>query len=444
MLQEGTVLAGRFRVLQSVAQGGMAILYRGHDLRADAPIAIKVLKPDFAGRPEGVERLRHEAYVLSHLQHPNIVRYVDFQTVNGLPYLVMAWAPGETLKQQLAARAGPYAVDQVSGLARALCDAIAHMAARGVIHRDIKPANILITPDGQPLLIDFGIAMLRATAEKDPLARTPAGTASYMAPEQLAGQHVDTRADIYALGTILFELLTLARPFADVERAATTDLRRQRLTEAKTTRDAPSIARYRPDLPPTAVAAVDGALARHPDARWPTAAALWSAWGAADEPSPAVARQPSRRRALALIVAASVILFGGALALLGGSVVGAPKPPICQPLTLPDDVLWTTCVDSALYNAGRLRLEMIWKVALPPGEKRRKLSDAGNPNMYLADRDGRKYPQIAAGGDAIGEIDLEGERTLHGWFEFAMPAKPSAPLIFVDDDMHLRILFGLR
>jgi len=334
-------------------------------------------------------------------------------------------------------------VDEISAWVRALCGAIAHMQARGVVHRDLKPGNIIITPAGQPMLIDFGIATLRATAAKDPLAHTAAGTASYMAPEQMAGELVDTRTDIYALGAILFELLTLARPFADVERSAGTELRRQRLMAAKTTRDAPSIARYRPDLPPSVVAAVDGALARRPEARWPTATALWTAWEPPVE-AQSGPRIPSRRRALALGVVAVVILLGSALAFLGGSVGGAPKRPICQPITLPDGVLWSTCVDSAQYDAGRLKVNLSWKVAVPPGETRRKLSDAGNPNMYLVDSRGQKYSAMAAGGDAIGEIELEGDRTLRGWFEFAMPAMPSGPLTFVDDDMNVRLGVALK
>ena len=366
-----------------------------------------------------------------------------FKLIGGLPYLVMDWVAGETLKQRLEARNGPYPVATVDAWMRALCEAMTHMQAHGVVHRDIKPGNILITPNGQPVLIDFGIALLRSTAEQDPLARMPAGAASYMAPEQMAGHRVDVRADIYSLGTIIFELLTLARPFADVERGVSTDLRWQRLLEAKTTRDAPSVARYREDLSPSVVAAVDGALARRPEARWPTPASLSNAWGSSTAAPPDVVRSTARRRTLALVAVAFVILVGIGFVILGGGGGSAPRLPVCQSVAMQDGVQWTTCVDSATLNADRLRVAVRWAVVIPAGQARNKLSDEGNPNMYLEDSKGQRYAAIAAGGAAVGKIVLKGTQTLQGWFEFAIPAVPSEPLAFVDDDMSVRVRFTL-
>lgn len=451
MLQEGTILAGRYHVIEFMTQGGMAMLYRGRDLQTNALVAIKVLKPEIADRPEIAERLRHEATVLARLQHSSIVHYVDFLIDAGLPCLVMAWVEGDTLKQRLAERAGPYSGAEVDALLRALCDALTHMQGRGVIHRDIKPGNILITYDGQPILIDFSIALLRTTAEQDPLARTAAGTASYMAPEQMAGQLVDIRADVYALGTIVFEMLTLARPFADVERSASIDLRWQRLLEAKSTRAAPSVARYREDLPLACVAAVDRALARQPEARWVTPADFWAAWSPQAPPQADTSNvaNPIRRRAIALVVAVTVLLAGSALTFLPGlrSAIGA-RPSVaplsnCQAAIVEGGLQWTMCIESATFSAGRLRVNVQWQVTIPAGETWRKESDLNNPNMYLLDARNQRYTISAVGG-AAGEAVLSGAQSLRGWFEFITPAVPDGQLTFVDDDMGLRLDFTAR
>jgi serine/threonine protein kinase len=453
MLQEGEILAGRYRVIELIAQGGMSMLYQGRDLRTNASVAIKVLKPEIADHPEIAERLRHEATILARLQHSNIVRYVDFLTFDGLPCLVMAWVEGETLRQRLAQRNGPYPVAEVDVLLHALCAALTHMQGHGIVHRDIKPGNILITPDGQPVLIDFGIALLRSTAEQDPLARMPAGAASYMAPEQMSGQRVDIRADIYALGTVIFEMLTGGRPFTDVERGASTDLRWERLREAKNTRAAPSLARYRTDLSPECVAAVDGALARLPEARWSTPDRLWAAWSPQTSPQPDSpnAIKPTNRRSMALMVATTVLLVGIALVFLlnfGRGATDKVSPDAAQPLdcqtAVPQGGLqWTMCIESATFDMNRLRVNVRWQVVIPAGQKWRKESDLNNPNMYLLDDQGQRYAINAVGG-AAGEAVLMGAQTLQGWFEFATAVTPHGQLTFVDNDMGLKLRFTAR
>ena len=454
MLQEGEILAGRYRVIELIAQGGMSMLYQGRDLRTNASVAIKVLKPEIADQPEIAERLRHEATILARLQHSSIVRYVDFLTFGGLPCLVMAWVEGVTLKQRLAQRNGPCPVAEVDVLLHALCNALTHMQAHGIVHRDIKPGNILITPDGQPVLIDFSIALLRTTAEQDPLARMAAGTASYMAPEQMAGELVDIRADIYALGTVIFEMLTGDRPFADVERGASTDLRWERLREAKNTRAAPSLGAL-PDgsLPGMRRRGGRRAAPRLPEARWSTPDRLWAAWSpqTAPQPDSPNAIKPTNRRAMALIAATTVLLVGIALVFLlnfGRGITDKVSPDTAQPLdcqtAVPQGGLqWTMCIESATFDMNRLRVNVRWQVVIPAGQKWRKESDLNNPNMYLLDDQGQRYAINAVGG-AAGEAVLTGAQTLLGWFEFATAVTPNGPLTFVDDDMGLKLRFTAR
>jgi serine/threonine-protein kinase len=207
---------GRYHILEQLGEGGMATVYKAYDTRLENEVAIKVIRTDELPAKtlaRARQRFEREAKALAKLNHLNIVKVIDYGEYEGLPYLVMPYLSGGTLKQKLAGKALPWqeAVRILLPIARSLD--YAHR--QNMIHRDVKPANILITSDGDPLLTDFGIAKIVDEETTMDLTGTSAsvGTPEYMAPEQVISKTVDSRADIYALGVVLYEAVTGRRPF---------------------------------------------------------------------------------------------------------------------------------------------------------------------------------------------------------------------------------------
>lgn len=199
-----------FEFAQCLGQGGMGAVYKAIQRDLDRTVAIKILPPEIAADAEFSERFRREASALASLDHPNIVRLFDYGQREGLAYFVMEFVDGIDLSRRIAS--GSLPVDEAFGIVSQLCDALQHSHGRGVVHRDIKPANILITREGQVKVADFGLARLVNPGAADyGLTRTNAtlGTPRYMAPEQMAGTSgADHRVDIYAVGVVLYEMLT--------------------------------------------------------------------------------------------------------------------------------------------------------------------------------------------------------------------------------------------
>ncbi len=265
MTLTGSVLAGRYRLLEVIGQGGMAVVYRAQDEMLAREVAVKVLRPAFAGDDGFVERFRREARHAAALLHPNIVTIHDTGVDESAgDFIVMSLVDGPDL-QKIIARYGQlplgFAVRIGIETARALQFAHEH----GIVHRDIKPANILIDHDSEARVADFGIAR----AASDIGATTSGailGSAQYVSPEQVEGEPVSPQSDIYSLGIVLYEALTGVRPFDRPSQAAVA-LERLRVT--------PRPAReLRPDLPASLDATVMRALERDPAARQPSAAEL--------------------------------------------------------------------------------------------------------------------------------------------------------------------------
>jgi serine/threonine protein kinase len=203
-------LAGRYRLDALIGVGGFGRVYKGFDTWLDRPVAVKVPKAD---RPVGVEEVdqcRMEAKKVARLRHPNIVPVHDVGRDGGRCFIVSEWIEGENLANRVKGERPPYR--QAVRIVAEVADALGHAHAHGYVHRDIKPANILLDGSGRAYLTDFGIAVVGEDLLKDVGA---AGTLPYMAPEQLDGRpgRADHRADIFALGVVLFELLTGRRPF---------------------------------------------------------------------------------------------------------------------------------------------------------------------------------------------------------------------------------------
>ncbi|GAC1361157.1 MAG: hypothetical protein NVS2B12_06540 [Ktedonobacteraceae bacterium] len=212
----GTTL-GNYRILEAIGQGGMARVYRAHQENLGRDVAVKVLPPWYASDRSFVERFNLEARLVARLSHPNIVTVHDASEQNGHLYIVMQLVDGGTLKQRLDQfQYEGRMIDsaEVVSIFTQLADALTYAHQQGVIHRDIKPVNVLMDRAGRPILSDFGIAKVLASKQLH-LTRPGAGvgTPEYMSPEQCKGGAVDGRADIYALGVMLFEALTGRTPF---------------------------------------------------------------------------------------------------------------------------------------------------------------------------------------------------------------------------------------
>jgi len=209
-----------YRIIEEVGGGGMGVVYRAHDAHLDREVAIKVLSPGTITDEAARKRLRKEALALSKLNHPNIATIHDFDTQQGVDFLVMEYIPGITLKEKLAA--GPLPEKEVLNLGIQFAEGLAAAHAHGVVHRDLKPGNLLLTSDGRLKILDFGIAKLRppltetTVTESSLQTHSISGTLPYMAPEQLSGEEVDERTDIHGAGLVLYEMATGQRPFAEV------------------------------------------------------------------------------------------------------------------------------------------------------------------------------------------------------------------------------------
>ncbi len=208
-----------YRILEKIGEGGMGVVYRAHDEHLLRDIAIKVLPPGALGDESARKRFRREAVALSKLSHPNIEIVHDFDTRDGIDFLVMEYIPGITLSNKLTE--GPLAQKEVIGLGMQIAAALEEAHDRGVVHRDLKPANIILTPKGQVKVLDFGLAKLLRpaieTASMESLSETQAiaGTLPYMAPEQLRGEAVDARTDIHAAGAVLYEMCSGRCPYQE-------------------------------------------------------------------------------------------------------------------------------------------------------------------------------------------------------------------------------------
>jgi serine/threonine protein kinase len=220
---------GRYRIVRKLGEGGMGAVYLGEDTQLHRQAAIKVPHLHHASDPASCERFLREARAAAAFRHPNFCPIYDVGEIEGRRYLAMAYIEGETLENQIR-RDGPLQPREAAEIVRTLARAMAEAHQRGFIHRDLKPSNILVEPGGNLIITDFGLAR-RIELDNSPLTRigTPMGTPAYMSPEQVDGDpaRIGPATDIYALGVILYELLTAERPF----RGGTTWILAQILTE---------------------------------------------------------------------------------------------------------------------------------------------------------------------------------------------------------------------
>lgn len=332
MLLTAGVRLGSFEIVSPLGAGGMGEVYRAWDTRLGRTVAIKILRPDKVGSRE---RFHREARVISRLSHPHICSLYDVGEHNGTPFLVMEYLEGQTLADRLDDGAIP--LPHALRYSIEICDALGEAHRHGVIHRDVKPANVMLTRDGVKLL-DFGLAKLRQ-AEADAADKETTktlhltqdgrivGTVSYMSPEQLEGRKIDARTDLFAVGAVLYEMVTGCRPFGGESTAS--------VIATVLTADPPPMSSLQPLTPLSLERVVRRCLAKNPEDRWQTAPDLGWELKSIAEGGAHAAHPPSERKGRAMLVGA---LLGAALVAAVASaawIVGASdrSQPSYQRLT---------------------------------------------------------------------------------------------------------------
>lgn len=264
---------GQYQITGLIGKGGMAIVYRAHQESMGRDVALKVIKPDLAESALGnfTLRFQREARLVASLSHSQILKVFDYGQEGGLIYLVMELLTGGSLADLI--RQAPLSLSESSRLLNQLASALDHAHAKGIVHRDLKPQNILLDAGGNAVLTDFGIAKLLSETSALTQTGTAMGTPSYMAPEQWQNQALDGRADVYATGVILYEMLTGHLPFE-------ADTPHQMMYAHLNERPRP-VRHFRGDLPEGIERVLEKALAKQPAARFQTAGSMAAAFRAA-------------------------------------------------------------------------------------------------------------------------------------------------------------------
>ncbi len=259
MLQIGDQF-DHFQIRSHLAQGGMSDIYNAFDFLSGQEVVLKIPNRASIGDPAQYERFQRELEVMRTLDHPAIQKGVDSGQFNNTPYLVTRLVTGESMRT-LVARKAPMPADEAVRLIRRIADGLAHCHDHDIIHRDIKPENILVSPEGEPVIIDFGLALTKGAFRVTYANLTgAAGTPDYMAPEQIEGHRGDKRTDVYAVGTMLFELLTGHIPFEGDNQMAVMSLHLQG--------NVPRLDRAGLNISPQLAAVVALAMQRSPERRY--------------------------------------------------------------------------------------------------------------------------------------------------------------------------------
>jgi serine/threonine protein kinase len=261
-------MLGKYEIGALLGEGGMAQVYKGRQTALKRDIAIKLIHTHLIDQQGFIERFQREAQLIAALRHPNIVQVYDFDTQDGIFYMVMEFIDGLTLSAklgQLRAQNTLLSLSQVSDLLQSLSNALDYAHAQGMIHRDIKPGNVMFTSKGQPVLTDFGLAKIVGGTSQN-TSSLVVGTPMYMSPEQAYGESGDARSDIYSLGVMLFELTTGVPPFQ-----GNTPLS---ILIKQVNEPLPSPRKINPNLPEAVEQIIVKATAKKPDDRYQTCGEL--------------------------------------------------------------------------------------------------------------------------------------------------------------------------
>jgi eukaryotic-like serine/threonine-protein kinase len=260
----GMTLAGRYRLDEHVAGGGMGDVWKGTDEVLGRTVAVKVLLAALVAEPGFAQRFREEARTMATINHPGVVNVYDYGSDQGVTYLIMEFIEGDALSKTLS-RVGRLTPGRTMSLIAQAADALQAAHDKGIVHRDVKPANLMVRPNGTLVLTDFGIAR-SAQASQLTAVGSVLGTASYISPEQASGHLATAASDVYALGVVAYQCLSGRRPF---EGGSPIEIALQHVDAVP-----PPLP---PDIPGPVRTLVDRCLAKAPTARWPSAAALAAA-----------------------------------------------------------------------------------------------------------------------------------------------------------------------
>jgi eukaryotic-like serine/threonine-protein kinase len=313
-----------YRIVEKLGSGGMGVVYRAHDERLDRDVALKVLPDGMLSDETARKRFLKEARTLSQLSHPNIATVFDFDHEHSTDFLVMELIPGITLDRKIAA--GPLAEKEIIGIGEQVARALEEAHEHGIVHRDLKPGNVMVTPKGQVKVLDFGLA--RLLKPRDPNATESfteadavAGTLPYMAPEQLRGDAVDQRTDIYAAGAVLYEMSTGKRPFeSKVSTALVDDIIHKPLVPP---------AQLKPSLPSRLEDVILKCLEKDPENRYQSAKELLVDLRRLTAPSTATRVVHGTRRSWRYATGLALVLI--VIALVGTNVARRQRPPVPAP-----------------------------------------------------------------------------------------------------------------
>ncbi len=261
-MAETTILNNRYRLEERLGSGGMAMVYRAHDLTLERTVAIKLLRKNLSENSEFRSRFHQEAKAAANLSHPNIVTVHDFGFYASQLFIVMEYVPGSDLKSLLQQKR-PFEIAEAIDLIAQACAGLGYAHRAGLVHCDVKPQNMLVTPDRRLKVVDFGIARLMATISPDERSEVVWGSPQYFSPEQAAGSAPSPASDVYSLGVILYEMLAGRLPFVAATPQELARLHREALP--------PSPRRYNPAIPIPLEQIMLKVLAKEPSARYRTA-----------------------------------------------------------------------------------------------------------------------------------------------------------------------------
>jgi tRNA A-37 threonylcarbamoyl transferase component Bud32 len=257
-MSEPAIFNNRYQILSKLGEGGLAEVYRAQDVALGRLVAVKALRREYVVDPAFLVRFHREAQSAASLTHPNIVAVYDFGQDLGRPYIVMEYVPGRDLRTVLN-EGGALSVDQVIDITLQVCAAVAYAHRAGLVHGDIKPGNVLVTSDGRAKVVDFGLARALGESAMDEEGELVWGTPAYFAPEQAAGDRVVPATDVYAIGVILYEMLTGRPPFTGSD----SEVARKHLYENPVPAD-----QVNPRIPYWLARIIDTAMNKQPDERY--------------------------------------------------------------------------------------------------------------------------------------------------------------------------------